>query len=240
MTRLRLIFLFLFSLAQPLTAGEVTVAVASNFATTAETLAAAFEAETGHEVRIVHGSTGQIYAQIVNGAPYDVFLAADDKRPTNLLNGGQARAVRTYALGQLVLVSTIPVDLDAAREAFEGRTVALADPTVAPYGLAATTAMERMNLDTAKFRPVLLSNVGQVASVFATGNADIAFVAASLLPLLKPAHVRTLEGIAPPIRQDAALLRRADENDAAQAFWAALFSQASRDIIRNSGYGLDE
>ncbi len=219
-------------------ADEMTLAVASNFLTTAETLVAEFEAETEHEVTLTHGSTGGLYAQVDLGAPFDVFLAADSERPARLRDSGKAIDAKTYALGRLVLVSRLPVTIETAPEALVGKTVALADPTVAPYGKAATRAMEVLQLDTATFRPVLVANVGQVASVFATGNADVAFVAASQLPLLNAPHVVTLEGLVDEVRQDAALLVRAGENAAAVAFWGWLDGDQARGVIATAGYGL--
>ncbi len=105
-------------------AGEVTVAVASNFLSTAEKIAAAFTAETGHEVLLSNGSTGLLYVQIVNGAPYDIFLSADEERPARLLNEGRARDTRPYAIGAIALVSKFPVDPEDAQVACEGTTVA--------------------------------------------------------------------------------------------------------------------
>lgn len=235
---MRFFLLFLLLIARTAAAGEVTVAVASNFVTTAEAVVARFEAETGHSVTLTHGSTGQIYSQIEAGAPFDVFLSADARRPELLRASGMAREVRTFALGRLVLVGRNAVDIDSAAEEFVGKTVALADPTVAPYGLAATAAMERMQLDTATFRPVLVANVGQVATVFATGNADYAFLSEAQLPLIDAPFVLELDGLYPPIVQDAALLRRSDANEAAQAFWQWLFSEEARSQIAASGYDL--
>lgn len=239
MTRV-LILLLLMLGAGSAFAGGVTVAVAANFLTTAEAIAERFESETGHSVTLAHGSTGQIFAQIEAGAPFDVFLSADARRPELLEESGKAVEVRAYALGRLVLVSKDEVSRDTAAERFVGRTAALADPTVAPYGLAATAAMERLNLDTATFRPVLVANVGQVATVFATGNADFAFVSASQLPQIDAPHVLELGGLYPPIVQSAALLPRASENPAARAFWDWLFSDGSRSLIEASGYDLPE
>lgn len=212
------------------------MAVASNFLTTAEEIARVFEADTGHTMVVSHGSTGLLYAQISAGAPFDVLMAADAERPAQLVKDGKALKVGTYALGRLVLVGREDFTKDSVKDDFAGRTVALADPTVAPYGRAATVAMERLKLDTATFRPVLVSNVGQVASIFATGNADFAFLAAAQLPLLNPAHVVDLEGIAPTIRQDAALL--SSDNPAADAFWDWLFSDKGRTLIEAAGYAL--
>ena len=219
-------------------AEEVTVAVASNFLTTAEALAQEFQDQTGHSVVLSHGSTGQLFSQIEFGAPYDVYLAADQERPAALLAGGQASETATYALGLLVVASKIPLAVDTAAESFEGRTVALADPTVAPYGKAATTAMERLKLDTATFRPVLVANVGQAGAIFSTGNADIAFVARSQLPILDAPFNLDLDGLIAPLPQDAALLKRADDNPAAQAFWDWLTGPDARQIITDAGYGL--
>lgn len=215
-------------------ADEVTVAVASNFLPTAEKIAAAFEAETGHDVVLSNGSTGLLFAQISNGAPFDVFLSADQDRPRRLVAAGRALETQSYAIGALALLSTEPIDVATAGATFAGKTAALADPTVAPYGQAATRAMEALGLDTATFRPVMVANVGQVASVFATGNADLAFVAVAQLDRITAPHVLSLEGVAPDIRQDAALL---SDDPAARAFWAWLARPETRDLIAADGYG---
>ena len=219
-------------------AGEVTVAVASNFVETAGQLVAVFERDTDHTVRLVHGSTGQLYAQIVNGAPFDIFLAADQARPARVVADGLALEARSYALGRLVLVSRSLIEPETAAQELVGTTVALADPTVAPYGLAATRAMERLELDTATFRPVLVTNVGQVATIFATGNADAAFLSATQAVSLEAENVLSLTGLHPEIRQDAAFLNRAGGNDAADAFWQMLFSDEARNVIASNSYDL--
>lgn len=221
-------------------AGEVAVAVAANFLPTAATLAESFETETEHDVVLTHGSTGQLYAQIASGAPMDIYLAADRERPRALKADGLATDVATYAYGRLVLVSREGVDPTNAAQAFAGKRVGLADPTVAPYGLAATAAMERLNLDTAEFQPLLVANVGQVATLFATGNVDHAFVSASLLPRLDAPHVLPLGELHRPIRQDAALLARAEGNEAATAFWSYLLSDRARVLIEAGGHGAPE
>ncbi|NNE88397.1 MAG: molybdate ABC transporter substrate-binding protein [Silicimonas sp.] len=221
-------------------AEDVTLAVASNFLTTAQELARAFEAETGHRALISHGATGQIFAQINNGAPFDIFLSADTDRPSALLENGRALAVKPYALGRLVIVSSLPITQETAAEVVVGKTVALADPTVAPYGLAATRAMEGLSLDTATFRPVLVANVGQVGAVFATRNAQVAFVSAAQVSTLRAAHVLELEGLYGEIAQDAALMARAADNPAARAFWDWLSSDDARRLIEKAGYDLPQ
>ena len=112
------------------------------------------------------------------------------------------------------------------------------NPTVAPYGLAATRAMESLSLDTATFKPVLVANVGQVATVFVTGNASIAFVSEAQVDKIDPPHVLSLVGSYSSVRQDAALLSRAEGNPAAQEFWAFLFADNARAIISDNAYDL--
>lgn len=209
------------------------MAVASNFLLTAEKIAATFEAETGHEVVLSNGSTGLLYAQITNGAPFDIFLSADEERPRRLKEDGRALETRAYAIGALAVLSRTPLTVETAGEVFAGKTVALADPTVAPYGRAATRAMEVLGLDTATFRPVMVANVGQVASIFGTGNADFAFVATAQLDRVDAPYVLRLEGIAPDIRQDAALL---SDDEAARAFWAYLGQPETVALIAADGY----
>jgi len=221
-------------------AGSVTVAVSENFLSTAQKLAKDFTDKTGDEVVISDGSTGALYAQIVNGAPFDIFLAADAARPQALEKDGLTAKVAPYAVGRLVLVSRVPVDAKDAAPAFAGRTVALADPLVAPYGLAATRAMERLHLDTATFRPVLVANVGQVAAIFSTGNADLAFVSAAQVGALNPPYQLTIDTHRTPILQEAALLKRAAGNPTAQAFWDMLFSPPARAAIEAAGYALPQ
>ncbi|MDA8586862.1 molybdate ABC transporter substrate-binding protein [Rhodobacteraceae bacterium] len=219
-------------------AGDVTVAVASNLLGTVEELAAAFEAISDHNVLISHGSTGQLYSQIELGAPFDIYLAGDVERPVLLLGSGKATETRTYAFGHLSLVSKEEITVESAPDVLAGKTVALADPTVAPYGKAATLAMERLALDTATFRPVLVANVGQVASVFVTGNADAAFIAEAQVDDVNARFVLSLVGLIPEIRQDAAFLARASDNEAAKAFWDWLAEDTAAKIIGAAGYSL--
>ncbi len=219
-------------------ADEVLLAVASNFVAAAEELAEAFEAETDHTAVVSHGSTGALYAQITTGAPFDVYLAADAERPARLVKDGLTQSARTYAVGRLVLVSKMALDLEDASAVFNGRRVALADPLVAPYGAAALAVMENLGLDTATFQPLLVGNVGQVATLFVTGNAELAFLAEGQVPYIGKAVVTSIEGLYPVIRQDAVLLARAAGNPAADAFWAFLASERAGAIIVANGYGL--
>lgn len=231
-------FLALALAASSALAEQATVAVAANFLTTAEDLARHYEYATGHEIVLAHGSTGRLYAQIVNGAPFDIFLAADAQRPEELEAAGLTAGRVTYALGQLVLVSRDPVggDLGAALAA---RRVALADPGVAPYGAAALEVLDAAgNPETETVRG---DSVGQVAALFTTGNVGLAFLALSQVPLLgEGVHVRDLEGLYTPIRQDAVLLKAGAGNPAAAGFFAYLAGDDAALTIRAAGYGVPE
>ncbi|MDJ0749139.1 MAG: molybdate ABC transporter substrate-binding protein [Woeseiaceae bacterium] len=221
----------------------VTVAVASNFADTATELAARFTDETGIEVRIVPGSTGKLYAQITNGAPFDVFLAADQVRPKRLEAKGYVAgdARFTYAIGELALWSTTLTDCGQALRNPAVGHVAIANPATAPYGEAAREYLETQGLwNAVDERLVYGENIMQAAQFVATGNAAVGFVASSLLEQQRLPKARcTLalpEGTYTPIRQDAVLLTHAADARSAQHFFAFLRSEAARDIVTASGY----
>lgn len=231
-------------------AGEALIAVATNFAEPAERLAAAFEAETAHEITIATGSTGTLYAQIVYGAPFDALLAADGERPARLVADGHAlRETRfTYAVGRLALWSAEPgrVAQDGRTTLREGRfrKLALANPELAPYGAAARETLASLGLAEALAdRVVLGENVGQAHALVATRNAELGFVALS--SLVRPGQQTTGSrwDVPPelhaPIRQDAVLLTRAAANPAARAFLDSLRGADARRILAAYGYGVE-
>lgn len=242
-----LLFVALFGSMLAANAGEVTVAVAANFATTAGELARVFEARTGHHVRLVSGSTGRLYAQAVNGAPFDVLLAADAERPRRLEAGGQARAGsrRTYAVGKLVAWSRDPAlagrdCLEALRDADAGR-IALANPELAPYGAAAREYLERAGLwESLRAHAVLGENVSQTLQFAASGGARIGFVAASQIttPALPAASCVSAvpEDMHAPIEQQAVILVHAGENMAAAEFFEWLLAPEAQSIVEDAGY----
>lgn len=238
--------LFLAAFGAVAQAGQATVAVASNFLTTARLLGAEFEVRTGHTLRLAHGSTGRLYAQITTGAPFDVFLAADQQRPALLESAGLVRARRSYAEGRLVLVGREGIFLsrEDLRAALTGRRVALADPEVAPYGAAAAEVMRGANVDpqTDHLRLYFGENVGQTANILVTGNAELAFLSASQVSSLPDADwsILSLDGLHAPVLQDAVLLERAAANDAAFAFFGFLASDLAADILADAGYGVPE
>jgi len=232
------------ALVVPVGAGEVRVAVASNFATTAREVGDAFEAETGHRVAFSSGSTGKLYAQIVNGAPFDVLLAADVERPRRLEDGGVAAPGSrfTYAIGRLVLWSPDAPSIEAAMHVLfdvDNARLAIANPEVAPYGAAAREALESLELwDAYRGRAVRGENVAQAFQFVASGAADLGFVADSVLRNAKvdgtPFHVPG--DMHRPIVQQGVLLTAARDNLAAVSYVAFLKGEAAALIIARSGY----
>ncbi len=234
------------SLATPALTDRLTVAVATNFLTTAQDISDAFIAGTDHEVILVHGSTGKLYAQIVAGAPYDVFLSADVERPARLVSEGLLSddSPKPYAIGRLAFVHidpglNSPLDVILARD---GLRTAIADPAVAPYGGAARSVIRSIRGATWDRDIVFGESVAQAFAFVATGNADIGLVALSLAR----AHSGRIEfrevpeSLHEPIRQDAALLARSETSLAARAFFEFLDSAASTRIIQAAGYGVPQ
>jgi molybdate transport system substrate-binding protein len=228
-------------------AGEVLVAVASNFAVPLERLGAGFTAATGHTLAISAGATGQFYSQIVAGAPFDVLLAADDETPKKLVAEGQALAGSrfTYAIGTLVLWSARPgfVD-DRGTVLTSGKVskIAIANPRVAPYGAAALDVLKARGLrDALTAKLVIAENIGQAFQFVASGNAELGFVALSQVVVPGKAAAGSY-WVVPArlhheIRQDAVLLKTGAKNPAAAALLAYLKSAPARDLIRSFGYG---
>lgn len=225
-------------------AGETTVAVAANAAEVVEALAVEFEQESGHRVTVTVGSTGKLYAQILHGAPFDIFLAADQERPRLLVEQGLAveDSRRTYAVGRLVLWSPDPaVAVDG--EVLRGgsfRRLALANPDLAPYGAAARETLQELGLwENLRPKIVVGENVGQAFAMAASGNAELGFV--SLASALSPRHGREgsyweiPEHLHTPIRQDSVLLDRARNNQAARDFHEFLNTPRARETMESFG-----
>lgn len=240
------IFLCLGSLlaacAQPRAQETVTVAVAANFKPALDSLEADFEARTDHSIEAVVGSTGKLYAQIVYGAPYDVFLAADQERPIRLIEEQKAIAGSqfTYALGRLMLYGT---DDPSQLAAPETKRIAIANPNLAPYGKAAEQVLAELELtQVVEPKLVLGENVGQAFAFLSTGNAQVGFVSEaqiiSLGEINKAASWRPPAHTHDPIAQDAVLLVRAEDNPAAIALMAYLQTDEAKDIIAQHGYDL--
>lgn len=250
---MKIIILSLLALSLPLSiatarAGEVRLAIATNFHDAAERLAAHFSETTGHSTRISYGSTGKLYAQIRHGAPFDAYLAADEERPRLMeREGSGVPGTRfTYAIGKLVLWSP---DAEAFREpqafleADTLRRLAIANPKTAPYGLAAKQTLEHLGLwKTLESRLVRGESIAQTFQFVATGNAKAGFVA---LAQLRDDHQGGARWEVPnthhePIAQQAILLDRGRSNEAARAWLKFLVSAEAQDIIREYGYDIPD
>jgi molybdate transport system substrate-binding protein len=245
MSRVRVcaICLILFLAAPARAADSISVAVASNFTRSAAELAEQFEAETGIAARLSSGSTGKLYTQILNGAPFDVFLAADADRPMRLEQSGHtvdgARA--TYAIGALVLWSRSAQDCRAALSDEHSGRIALANPATAPYGKAAVEYLTRAGYwDSVSTRAVYGENINQTLQFVATGNAVLGLIAKSQLGARQlPEAACVWEVPASPhanLKQQAVLLLRAADKDGARRFYDFLSSDAARKIIERHGY----
>ncbi len=222
--------------------GTVRAAVAANFTAAAREIAAAFEDATGHGALLSFGSTGQLYAQILQGAPFDVFLAADEARPELAEREGLAvpGSRRTYAVGRLVLFSTEPERVtgpDALRDPGL-RRVALANPALAPYGRAALEAATALGVeDAVRDRQVIGTNVSQAHQFVRTGNAELGFLALSQVARSTDGSRWLVpEDLHAPIRQQAVLLEAGRDNPAAARFLDFLGSETAREILRRHGY----
>jgi molybdate transport system substrate-binding protein len=234
--------------ARPAVAAEVQVAVASNFSAPMRQIAQAFERDTGHRALLAFGATGALYAQIRNGAPFDLLLAADAATPARLEAEGLARGGSrfTYAVGRLVLWSAQPGLVDGRGAVLKsdrvGR-VAIANPKLAPYGAAAVQAMDRLGVaDALRAKLVQGENIAQAHQFVASGNATLGFVA--LAQVFADGRLSGGSGwIVPadlhdPIRQDAVWLARAQGNPAGAELMRYLRGDAARAIIARFGYGI--
>ena len=223
----------------------LNVAVASNFVYTLKLLSNDFMQRTDHSLLISSASTGKLYAQIQHGAPFDVFLAADEKRPDLLIKENKAddASAYVYAIGRLVLMSNI-VSSDNCQSVLTSSSLhhlSIANPKIAPYGVAAKQVLEKLSL-WSQLQPKLVrgENVAQALQFISTGNAQAGFVAGSMLVMdnkvdsaciwVIPADVYS------PIKQKMVLLKKAKDKPAAQAFIQYMQSERAKEIIKSSGY----
>jgi molybdate transport system substrate-binding protein len=232
-------------------AAPVKVAVASNFAETARELARAFERKNSeYKILISSASTGKLYAQIVNGAPFDIFLSADAARAEKLAQEGFAKAgsLRTYATGQLLMVSRVASHsedckdvLTAANVKHEIKRIAIGEPRIAPYGKAAKESLQSTSQwQTLKPKFVRGENISQTLHFYITGNAQVAFIAqsqASFLGTETKCSWPVPTTLHQPIEQKMVVLKNASKH--AQAFADFLAHPPARELIRRYGYQLD-
>ncbi|PWI33597.1 molybdate ABC transporter substrate-binding protein [Vibrio albus] len=225
-------------------AEEVTVAVANNFYRPMQAIAQDFKQVTGDDVVLSTGSTGQLYAQIVNGAPFDVFLAADTKRPAKLEESGLATGRFTYAQGRLVLWSPNKELLKGSEKVLlepQVKHIAMANPKLAPYGLAAQQVMEKLGIYSelgSKF--VLGKGLNPTYQFVVTGNADVGFLAMSQVykdgQFAEGSHWEVPADLYEPIKQDAVVLNKAKDAPATQRLIQYLNSDRAKTLISSFGY----
>ncbi|CAM3126237.1 molybdate ABC transporter substrate-binding protein [Pseudomonas floridensis] len=229
-------------------ADEVQVAVAANFTAPVQAIAKDFERDTGHKLVAAFGATGQIYTQIKNGAPFEVFLSADDTTPAKLeQEGDTVKGSRfTYAVGTLALWSAQPGYVDAKGDVLKGdqyQHLSIANPKTAPYGLAATQVLDRLQLtDATRSRIVEGQSITQAYQFVSTGNAELGFVALSQIykdgKLTSGSAWIVPAALHDPIRQDAVILNKGKDSAAAKALVEYLKGPQAAAIIRSFGYQL--
>lgn len=229
-------------------ADEVQVAVAANFSAPIEEIAKAFNKATGHQLKISTGASGKFYAQIKNGAPFQVFLSADEEKPAQLEKDGLAvQGSRfTYAIGKLVLWSAAPDVVDAKGKVLERNQfnkIAVANPKTAPYGEAAMETLNALKLKSLiEPKIVMGENISQTYQFVATGNAAIGFVALSQITkdnkLTGGSAWVVPEKLYSPINQDAVLLVNGKDSAAARQLLVFLRGDESLKVIKSYGYGV--
>lgn len=230
----------------PALAAETKVAVAANFTDAAKEIAQAFTAETGHQAVLSFGSTGQLFTQISQGAPFEIFLAADQLRPEKAEQDGFAVAGSrfTYAVGKLILWSKAAGFVSSPDILSSGayEKLAIANPKTAPYGAAAVEVLMALNAyDAVQGRLVQGNNIAQTYQFVESGNAELGFVARSQIVGHKEGSQWAVpDELYTAIRQDAVLLQSGANNDAARAFLEFLKSPAAKAVIEKYGYGSEK
>lgn len=223
-------------------AAQTNVAVAANFTDAVKEIAAAFKAKTGNEAVLSFGSSGQLYTQITQDAPFEIFLSADDERPKKAVADGLGvpGSVFTYAIGKLVLWSKEPglVKGEATLRSAGFNKLSICNPVAAPYGAAAVETMKSLKLyDALQPKFVVGANITQAYQFVETGNAEIGFVALSQV-VRDESGSRWMvpQDLYAPIRQDAVLLKKGAGNQAATEFMSFLKGPAATAIIERYGY----
>jgi len=231
--------------APPVLAAQTHVAVAANFAEPAREIAAMFMQKTGHEAILITGASGAFYTQITHGAPFEVFLSADEERPKLAVENGFAvpDSRFTYAIGKLVLWSRV-VDVTKGEDALKAaafRRISIANPTSAPYGAAAVETMKALGVwDALQPKLVQGNSIAQAFQFVDTRNAELGFVAlAQLYGINEGTRWLVPESLHSPIRQDAVLLKTGADSEASKAFLAFLKGPEARAVIERFGYALE-
>jgi molybdate transport system substrate-binding protein len=239
---LGLVGLAVMPLGSPAKAAQTTIAVAANFTEPTKEIAAAFKAATGHEAVLSFGNSAQILTQIGQGAPFQVFLSADEERPRKAVEDGLAIADTrfTYAVGKLVLWSRDPALVKGGETLKAGAfaKLAIANPAAAPYGAAAVEVLKALGVaEMLQPRIVQGSSIAQAFQFVDTGNAELGFVALSqVVNTTAGSRWMVPQGLYRPIRQDAVLLKTGQDSAAAKAFLAFLRGPQAKGVIARFGY----
>ncbi len=232
--------LVIFLLSSTASAEQVVVAVAANFITPMKKLASEFESNNQHTIKLVSGSSGRFFAQIKHGAPFDLFLSADNDKPQKLIDSGLAisNSLFTYAYGRLVLWSADnkrALNEDSLSIADFDR-LAIANAKLAPYGKAAKEVLGQLGLEKAtRSKWVVGENISQTYQFVASQNAEYGFIAASQWLSSGPGWL-VPEAYHQPIQQDAVILSRAKDNKAVIKLIEYLQSPEASIIIESYGY----
>jgi molybdate transport system substrate-binding protein len=237
----------------PVQAGEITVAAASDLSFAFKEAAGQFERETGTHVKVTLGSSGNLFAQIQNGAPFDAYFSADIRYPQKLEESGQAvpGSLYRYAIGRLVLWVPnrmgLPSPQQGLKMLLDGsiRKVAIANPKHAPYGRAAVAALQQAGVyDAIRGKLVLGENISQAAQFVESGAADAGLIALSLavVPAMQQAgrHWEIPQEMHPPLAQGAVVLKNGTNREGAQAFVAFLQRREGQELLRRYGFVLPD
>ena len=235
-----ILLILLISFSAALLADTARLAVASNFTATAQALVTLFSQTSEHSIHVSSGSTGKLYIQVRQGAPFDLLLAADMERPQRLFNEGFAdNPPFIYATGQLVFWSRDLVEVASGLDALKSTAInrlAIANPKTAPYGKAAQQVLDSLPF---KYAGIVVTgdNIAQTYQFAASGNANAAFVAQAQIALDQRGYTWHIPpSLYSPIHQGALLLTHGNENPAAHAFYRFLRSDQARSVIQNYGY----
>ncbi|MFC3680038.1 molybdate ABC transporter substrate-binding protein [Bacterioplanoides pacificum] len=232
----------LLSISNPATSDELTIAVASNFIQPLQRLSQLFEQQSPHTIRIASGSSGKLYAQILHGAPYDIFMSADSDKPERLVQQQQAIAGsrQTYALGRLVLATNQPQQAVSVETLISDnyQRLAIANPKLAPYGAAAAQWLASLNYQPQPGKLVRGENIAQTYQFVRSGNADLGLIALSQVKSsdFTGRYLLLAADQHPAIRQQLVVLNRGADNPATTAFITFLNTPEARTVITQLGY----
>lgn len=238
------LFIAMFVGVQVASAKDVHLAVAANFTSAMKEISTEFTKESGNKLIVSYGSTGKLYAQVINGGPFEVFLSADQEHPTKLVQEGAAvkETQFTYATGKLVLWSPRKNFVDAKGEVLRSQKykhLAIAQPKLAPYGAAAQQVLEKMGLEKSlQDRIVFGENITQAHQFVFTGSAELGFVAYSQVKNdTQGSHWVIPQDMYKPLKQDVVLLIKGKSNESAKQFLEFLKGEKAKKIIADYGYG---